>query len=43
MTPENTGETNQPLWKRLMWFVALWIAGVASVAVVSYALRSLII
>ncbi|QUS56765.1 DUF2474 family protein [Pseudovibrio brasiliensis] len=43
MTSDKTGEIELPLWKRLLWFAALWIAGVASVTVVSYALRSLII
>ncbi len=28
-----------PLWKRLMWFGALWAAGVATVATISYAIR----
>mgnify|MGYP001438372275 CR=1 FL=1 len=43
MSPDRTGEVDQPLWKRLFWFAALWVAGVVSVAVVSYALRSLIV
>lgn len=28
-----------PLWKRLVWFAVLWVAGVASIAGVSYAIR----
>jgi hypothetical protein len=28
-----------PLAHRLMWFAALWLGGVATVAIVSYALR----
>jgi len=28
-----------PLWRRLVWFVGLWIAGVATVAAVGYAIR----
>ncbi|WP_108817931.1 DUF2474 family protein [Pseudovibrio sp. Alg231-02] len=43
MSLDKTGEIDQPLWKRLLWFAALWVAGVASIAVVSYTLRSLII
>ena len=43
MSLDKTNDIDQPLWKRLLWFVALWVAGVASVTVVSYALRSLII
>jgi hypothetical protein len=29
----------RPLTQRLLWFIALWAGGVASVTVVSYALR----
>jgi hypothetical protein len=29
----------RPLMQRLLWFVALWLGGVASVTLVSYALR----
>jgi len=28
-----------PLWQRLLWFVALWAAGVAVVGTVAYLLR----
>jgi len=28
-----------PLWKRLAWFVALWLAGVATVSFVAYLIR----
>ncbi len=28
-----------PLWKRLLWFVGLWAAGVAVVGTVAYILR----
>ncbi len=30
-------------WRRLLWFVGLWAAGVAVVAAVAYALRLLIL
>lgn len=43
MTLEKTDGVDQPLWKRLFWFAALWVAGVASIMVVAYALRSLIV
>ncbi|SDQ77070.1 Protein of unknown function [Pseudovibrio sp. Tun.PSC04-5.I4] len=43
MTLGKTVGVDQPLWKRLFWFVALWVAGVASVMVVSFALRTLIV
>jgi hypothetical protein len=26
-------DARQPVWKRLAWFAALWLAGVAAVAV----------
>jgi hypothetical protein len=29
----------RPLIQRLLWFAALWFAGVTSVAIVSYGLR----
>jgi len=28
-----------PLWQRLLWFIGLWIAGVATVALISYGIR----
>jgi hypothetical protein len=28
-----------PLLQRLLWFAALWLAGVAAVAIVAYGLR----
>jgi preprotein translocase subunit Sss1 len=28
-----------PLWKRLLWFVALWAAGVAAVGAVGFVIR----
>lgn len=28
-----------PLWKRLAWFVTLWLAGLAAVAALAWALR----
>ena len=31
--------TRSPLWKRIAWFVALYVAGVGSVGVVAYGLR----
>jgi len=32
-------ETPGPVWQRLLWFVGLWAAGVATVAAVGYAIR----
>jgi hypothetical protein len=31
--------TPRPLARRLLWFAALWLAGVGSVAILSYGLR----
>ncbi len=28
-----------PLWKRLAWFVGLWVGGVATVTAVAYGIR----
>lgn len=41
--PPEGGEPKRPLGRSLMWFVALWIGGLASVAAVAYALRALIL
>jgi hypothetical protein len=32
-------QTSQPLAKRLLWFVVLWLAGVGSVALLSLVLH----
>ena len=32
-------ETERPLAQRLLWFVALWAGGVATVAIVGYGIR----
>ena len=31
--------TPGPLWKRLLWFAALWLAGLASVGALAWLLR----
>jgi hypothetical protein len=36
-------EKPRPLWMRLTWFVLLWIAGVAAVSAVAFAIRLLIL
>jgi hypothetical protein len=36
---DTSGETPQPLAKRLLWFAALWLAGVASLILVALGLR----
>lgn len=32
-------ENSRPLTKRLMWFAALWLGGVGTVALISFGLR----
>ncbi len=32
-------ETSQPLVRKLLWFVALWLLGTGTVAAVAYILR----
>ncbi|WP_188983822.1 DUF2474 family protein [Pseudomonas matsuisoli] len=29
----------RPLWKRLAWFVGLWLGGVLAVSVLAYGIR----
>lgn len=41
--PPEEGEQLRPLGKRLLWFVALWVGGLISVAAAAYALRALIL
>ena len=36
MAPE---QNQRPLAQRLLWFVALWLGGVGTVAIVAYGLR----
>jgi hypothetical protein len=39
--PPEPGEASGPLWKKLLWFVGLCLAGSGVVAVIAYVLRSL--
>ena len=41
--PPDANDPKQPLAKRLLWFAAIWIASLLSVAAVAYALRALIL
>jgi hypothetical protein len=43
MTPERQARAPGSLPKRLLWFVALWLAGVASVALVGLAIRAVLL
>lgn len=40
--PVTTEDKPAPLGRRLLWFVALWAGGVASVALVGFALKWLL-
>ncbi len=37
---EGDKQHQRPLWRRLLWFAALWGLGVATIAAVGYAIRS---
>jgi hypothetical protein len=39
---DRAGEEQAPLGRRLAWFAALWLAGLAVTAVVAYGLRALL-
>lgn len=41
--PPEEGDARPPLGQRLVWFVVLWVGGLAAVAAVAYALRALIL
>jgi hypothetical protein len=41
--PPEEGEAKRPLGKKLLWFVALWLGGLITVAGVAYALRALML
>lgn len=43
--PGDTPDPNsqRPLLHRLAWFAALWAAGVAALALIAYALRSVLL
>ncbi|MEQ8356314.1 MAG: DUF2474 family protein [Kiloniellaceae bacterium] len=33
------GKADRPIWRRLLWFVVLWAAGVAAVGAVGLAVK----
>ncbi len=39
MTEVRPREPTRPLWRRLLWFAGLWLAGVAAVVSFSYLMR----
>lgn len=41
--PPEDEEQRRPLGKRLLWFVAIWVASLIAVAAVAYSLRALIL
>lgn len=40
--PATTTEAKYQAWRRVAWFVALWLGGIAVVGAVAYGLRGLI-
>lgn len=40
--PPEPGEAAGPLWKRLLWFAGLAVAGTAVTAAAAYAMRALL-
>lgn len=32
-------QADKPTWKKLLWFVALWLAGVLTLAIIGYGIR----
>ncbi len=41
MTQQSPQPANASTWRRLVWFVVLWGAGVVTIAIVGYTLRAL--
>jgi hypothetical protein len=41
--PPEPGEPVPPLSQRLLWFAALWLAGLVTIAVVAYGMRAMIL
>lgn len=33
----------RPLWRKLAWFVLLWLGGVGTVAAVAYSIRAVLL
>jgi hypothetical protein len=38
-----TGQPPTSLWRRLAWFVGLWLAGVAAVTIIAYLIRAVLL
>jgi len=38
-TRETSHETTRPLVQRLLWFAALWLGGVGTLAIIAFGLR----
>jgi len=36
---QDTTEAATPLWRRLLWFAAIWLGSVAALSVVAYGIR----
>ncbi len=35
-------QADRPLWRRLFWFVALWLGGILLLGIVAYGIRLMI-
>jgi hypothetical protein len=45
LTPKEDGDRQfpSPLWKRLGWFVLLWLGGLAAVSLLAFVIRSVLV
>ena len=41
--PPEPGDPKRPVGKSMLWFAALWVGGLGTVAATAYALRALIL
>ncbi|CAM5498278.1 MAG: DUF2474 family protein [Bradyrhizobium sp.] len=42
MKPDTTDKTVPKLWKRLMWFGAIWLASVLMLTLVAFVIRAVL-
>lgn len=43
MDTDRQGRDAGPLWKRLVWFAAIWIASLVALSAVAYGIRAMIL
>ncbi|MHC5654898.1 DUF2474 domain-containing protein [Stappia sp.] len=41
--PGRANDSDKPLWKRLVWFAGLWLAGVGTLFIVASLIRATIL